>query len=91
MPTFITVKKWIIEAAAEHGVHMPTRRAKSLAAAWLSMPDPLEYLRITYSDPVGESVARSRAPCRPRLQGRRMDGTDVEPVARRGHPCALRP
>ena len=58
MPNFITVKKWIIEAAAEHGVHMPVRRAKSLAAAWLSMPDPLEYLRITYSDPVGESVAR---------------------------------
>lgn len=58
MPTFITVKKWIIEAAAEFGAPMSTRRAKSLAAAWLSMPDPLEYLRITYHDPVGESVAR---------------------------------
>lgn len=58
MPSFITVKKWILEAAAEHGAPMSTRRAKSLAAAWLAQPDPLDYLRLTYADPVGESIVR---------------------------------
>jgi len=57
MPNFVTVKEWILEAAAEYGAPMSTRRAKSLAAAWLAIPDPVEYLRLTYDDPVGEYVA----------------------------------
>ena len=38
---------------------MPTRRAKSLAAAWLSMPDPLEYLRL--GNHVAEDMYRGKS------------------------------
>jgi hypothetical protein len=57
-PGFIQVKDWIIEAAAEQGVRMSVRRAKGLAGDYLTKDSPDDYFRLTYSDPIGEGVAR---------------------------------
>lgn len=58
IPSFVTVKGWIIEAAQESNVFMSVRKAKSLAGEFLAKSDPDEYKRITHGDPVGEGVAR---------------------------------
>jgi HKD family nuclease len=57
-PGFVTVKGWILGAAAESNMVMSVRRAKKLAGDYLTRTDPEAYLRITHSDPVGEGVAR---------------------------------
>jgi hypothetical protein len=57
-PNFTTVKGWILEAAAESNMVMSVRRAKKLAGDYLARNDPDAYKRFTYSDPVGEGVAR---------------------------------
>lgn len=61
MPTFIEVKKWIIEAAREMGAEMSTRRAKGLAGDYLAAIDAdptLRYSVLTYADPTGEAAVR---------------------------------
>ncbi|GAA4047631.1 hypothetical protein GCM10023063_38740 [Arthrobacter methylotrophus] len=58
IPTFTTIKSWILEAAAESNIVMSTRRAKKMAGDYLTRNDPDSYSRLAYSDPVGESVAR---------------------------------
>ncbi|QOD04884.1 hypothetical protein [Pseudarthrobacter sp. BIM B-2242] len=57
-PNFTTVKRWILEAAAESGTVMSVRRAKKMAGDYLDRNDPEAYKRLIYSDPVGEGVAR---------------------------------
>lgn len=57
-PNFTTVKRWILEAAAESSLVMSVRRAKALAGEYLARNDPDAYKRFTYGDPVGEGVAR---------------------------------
>ena len=54
MPTFVDVKRWILEAAREMGANVSTRRAKSLAGDYLTAleDDPLlRYSVLTYDDP----------------------------------------
>jgi hypothetical protein len=57
-PNFTTVKRWVLESAAESNMVMSVRRAKGLAGDYLAGNDPDAYKRFTYSDPVGEGVAR---------------------------------
>jgi hypothetical protein len=56
-PNFTTVKRWILESAAECNVVMSVRRAKKMAGDYLAKNDPDAYKRFTYGDPVGEGVA----------------------------------
>lgn len=58
IPNFTTIKRWILESAAEENMVMSVRRAKKMAGDYLSRNDPDAYSRLTYSDPVGEGVAR---------------------------------
>ena len=61
MPTFVQVKQWILEAAAEMGAKMSVRRAKGLAGDYLAAIDAdptLRYSVLTYSDPTGEAAVR---------------------------------
>ena len=61
MPSFVDVKRWILEAAREMGANVSTRRAKSLAGDYLTAleDDPLlRYSVLTYDDPTGEQAVR---------------------------------
>lgn len=61
MPTFIEVKRWILEAAQEMGAEMSVRKAKGLAGDYLTAMDAdptLRYSVLTYSDPTGEAAVR---------------------------------
>lgn len=61
MPSFVDVKRWILEAAREMGANVSTRRAKSLAGDYLTglERDPgLRYSVLTYNDPTGEQAVR---------------------------------
>jgi hypothetical protein len=57
-PNFTTIKRWILEAAADCNMVVSTRRAKKLAGDYLTQNDPEAYNCLVYSDPVGEGVAR---------------------------------
>jgi hypothetical protein len=57
-PNFTTIKRWILESAAESNTVMSVRRAKGLAGDYLAQNDPESYRRQVYADPVGEGVAR---------------------------------
>lgn len=58
-PSFIQIKKWIIEAAPTHNVRMTGNRAKALAGRYLSELDPeLDEGRTDYSDPTGNEAVR---------------------------------
>jgi hypothetical protein len=57
-PNFTTIKRWILEAAADSNMVMSTRRAKKMAGDYLDSQDPANYKRLAYNDPVGEGVAR---------------------------------
>jgi hypothetical protein len=57
-PNFVTVKGWILDAAAEANMVMSVRRAKKMAGDYLNRSDPDTYNRLVYADPVGEGVAR---------------------------------
>lgn len=58
-PSFIQVKKWVLEAAHEQRIRMSVRDAKRLAGDYLTKDLGHDYYkRTTYSDPVGEGVAR---------------------------------
>lgn len=62
MPTFIQVKRWILEAAEEMGAEMSTRKAKGLAGDYLTAMDAdpmLRYSVLTYSDTTGEAAVRN--------------------------------
>ena len=68
-PSFVTVKKWIKEAAVELGSRMSERQAKSLAGDFLNAGSDDDYKRIVYSDPVGEGVAKRWANFKHNLEG----------------------
>lgn len=57
-PNFTTIKRWILEAAADSNMVMSVRSAKKMAGDYLDRNDPDTYNRLGYSDPVGEGVAR---------------------------------
>jgi len=58
-PSFIQIKKWIIEAAPLHGVEMTGNRAKALAGRYLAELDPeLDDSRTEYADPTGTEAVR---------------------------------
>lgn len=59
-PSFIQVKKWIIDAAPDYDLQMSGRRAKQLAGEYLASLDPeLDEGRTDYADPTGtEAVKR---------------------------------
>lgn len=58
-PSFIQIKKWIIEAAPLHGVEMTGNRAKALAGRYLAELDPeLDDGRTEYADPTGNEAVR---------------------------------
>jgi hypothetical protein len=57
-PNFTTIKRWILDAAAESNMVMSVRRAKKIAGDYLDGQDPANYKRLAYHDPVGEGVAR---------------------------------
>jgi len=58
-PSFIQIKKWILEAAPEHGVAMTGNRAKALAGRYLAELDPeLDDGRTEYADPTGTEAVR---------------------------------
>lgn len=58
-PSFIQIKKWIIEAAPEHDVKMTGNRAKALAGRYLAELDPeLDEGRTDYADPTGTEAVR---------------------------------
>lgn len=58
-PSFIQIKKWIIEAAPEYGVQMTGNRAKALAGRYLAEQDPeLDEGRTEYADPTGTEAVR---------------------------------
>lgn len=58
-PTFIQIKKWILEAAPLHGVEMTGNRAKALAGRYLAGLDPeLDEGRTDYADPTGTEAVR---------------------------------
>lgn len=59
IPSFIQIKKWIIEAAPTYGVKMTCNRAKALAGRYLAELDPeLDEGRTDYSDPTGNEAVR---------------------------------
>lgn len=58
LPSFTTIKKWILEAARDSNTKMSVRHAKKLAGDYLTQNDPDYYKRITHADPVGEGVAK---------------------------------
>ena len=58
-PSFVQIKKWIIEAAPLHGVTMTGNRAKALAGRYLAEQDPeLDEGRAEYADPTGNEAVR---------------------------------
>jgi hypothetical protein len=58
-PSFIQIKKWIIDAAPLHGVEMTGNRAKALAGRYLAELDPeLDAGRTAYADPTGTEAVR---------------------------------
>jgi len=58
-PSFIQIKKWIIEAAPLHGVEMTGNRAKALAGRYLAELDPeLDDGHTEYADPTGTEAVR---------------------------------
>jgi len=58
-PSFIQIKKWIIEAAPDYGVKMTGNRAKALAGRYLAEQDPeLDDGRTEYADPTGTEAVR---------------------------------
>lgn len=62
MPTFIQIKKWIIEEAALVSAEMTVRRAKALAGEYMTTIDPdagLRYSTISHSDPVAEAAVKA--------------------------------
>jgi hypothetical protein len=67
-PNFTTIKRWILEAAAESNMVMSVRRAKKMAGDYLDTKDPANYNRLAYHDPVGEGVARRWAEFKHNMQ-----------------------
>lgn len=58
-PSFVQIKKWIIEAAPGHGVKITGNRAKALAGRYLAELDPeLDEGRTDYADPTGTEAVR---------------------------------
>ena len=58
-PTFIQIKKWILEAAPEYGFEMTGNRAKALAGRYLAGLDPeMDEGRTEYADPTGTEAVR---------------------------------
>lgn len=55
---FVGAKQYFLTEAAMQGTRMSVRTAKGLAGEVMSCASADDYKRITYSDPVGEGIAK---------------------------------
>lgn len=58
-PSFVQIRKWIMEAAPDYGVRITGNRAKALAGRYLTELDPeMDDGRTDYADPTGDEAVR---------------------------------